>query len=96
MTTATATRMPQALIDQRRATRRRLRMWARLRNEARARWVAALDAIDNDATEAAKEAATLAFLRAGRIANFAQDRVEKAITNDNAAEAAQFAALRGR
>lgn len=96
MTFATATRLPQALIDQRRATRRRLRVWARLRNEARARWVAAFHAIDNDATEEANEPAVLAYLSAGRLFFFAQDRVRTAIDNDNAAEAAQFAALRGR
>ena len=96
MTTATATRMPQALIDQRRATRRRLRIWARLRNEARARWVAAFNAIDNHATEEANEPAARAFHRSGDLLFWIQKRVEAAIDNDNAAEAAQFAALRGR
>lgn len=95
MTTATTTRLPQALIDQRRATRRRLRVWARLRSKALTRLRTAGNSIDNDATEEANEPAVKAYLRAFRLYLFTQDRVSAAINKDSAIEAAQLAALRG-
>jgi hypothetical protein len=48
MTTTLARRAPQTVVEQRRATRRRLITWRRRRTQAHTGWCAAFNAIDND------------------------------------------------
>jgi hypothetical protein len=94
MTTTLARRAPQTVVEQRRATRRRLITWRRRRTQAHTGWCAAFNAIDNDATDEANEPATQAYLRCGRLFLYAQERIRAAIDNDSAASESLIAAVR--
>ncbi|MEN9541021.1 MAG: hypothetical protein RLZZ459_1112 [Cyanobacteriota bacterium] len=94
MTTTLTRRAPQAVVEQRRAARRRLITWRRLRAQAHARWCAAFNAIDNNATDEGNEPATQAYLRYGRVFFYAQGRIRAAIDNDRAASESLIAAVR--
>jgi hypothetical protein len=94
MRTTLTRRAPQAVVEQRRAARRRLITWRRLRAQAHTRWCAAFNAINNDATDEANEPATQSYLRSGRLFFYAQERIRAAIDNDSAASESLIAAVR--
>lgn len=94
MTTTLTRSAPQAVVEQRRAARRRLITWRRLRAQAHTRWCAAFNAIDNAATDEANEPAVQAYLRYGRLFSYAQERIRAAIDNDSTASESLIAAVR--